>query len=121
MSAAPPEQGFTLIEMLVALSILGLAAMALLKLTGATAMTGAALEEQALAQIVARNIAVETLSDPAPPALGETAGDLVNAGRRWRWTRRAGRSPEARILRIEIRAAGTRSAASLTVFRRAAS
>jgi general secretion pathway protein I len=122
MSAVPPEQqGFTLIEMLVALSILGLAALALLKLTGATAVNGALLEEQALAQIVARNIAVETLSDPAAPALGSVSGELVNAGRRWRWSRRAARSPEARIQQIEIRVAGGRGTAALTVFRRAAS
>ncbi|HEX8193848.1 MAG TPA: type II secretion system minor pseudopilin GspI [Allosphingosinicella sp.] len=120
-AAAPDQQGFTLIEMLVALSILSLAALALLKLTGATAVNGAVLEEQALAQIVARNIAVETLSDPAPPALGTASGEMVNAGRRWRWSRRAVRSPEARIQQIEIRVAGARGSAALTIFRRAAS
>jgi general secretion pathway protein I len=122
MSAVrPDQQGFTLIEMLVALSILSLAALALLKLTGTTATNGAVLEEQALAQIVARNIAVETLSDPVPPSLGTTSGEVLNAGRRWRWSRGVARSPEARIQQIEIRVAGARGAAALTIFRRAAS
>lgn len=116
----PDEGGFTLIEMLVALSILGLTGLALLRLTGATAINSAVVEEQALAQIVARNIAVETLSEPAPPALGESGGDIANAGRRWRWTRRTARSPEARIQQIEIRVAGPRAAAALTIFRRGA-
>jgi general secretion pathway protein I len=120
VSASPTDSdGFTLIEMLVALSILGIAALALLRLTGATATSSAAIEDQALAQIVARNIAVETLSDPAPPAFGDAGGELVNAGRRWRWARRTARSPESRIQQIEIRVSGGRASASLTIFRRA--
>ena len=115
------EAGFTLIEMLVALAIFSLAALALLRLGGATAANSARLNDQALAQMVARNIAVETLSDPAPPAFGATGGEAVNAGRRWRWTREAKRSPEARIQQIEIRVApdaGGPGRASLIVFRR---
>ena len=55
------EMGFTLIEMLVALAIFSLAALALLRLGGATAANSARLNDQALAQIVAKNLAVETL------------------------------------------------------------
>ena len=116
--ARPDEAGFTLIEMLVALSIFSLAALALLRLGGATAVSSATLEEQALAQIVARNIAVEALSDPLPPAFGEGGGEVLNGGRRWRWTRHVSRSPESRIQQIEIRIAGSRGSAALTVFRR---
>ncbi len=64
------EQGFTLIEMLVALAIFSLAALALLRLEGATVSNTARLHEQALAQVVARNIAVEALTDPVTPAFG---------------------------------------------------
>ena len=125
MSAVSREEaGFTLIEMLVALAIFSLAALALLRLGGATATNSARLQEQAIAQIVARNVAVETLTDPEPPAFGVLNGETVNAGRRWMWTRTTGRSPEARIQQIEIRvvdAAGGPGRASLTIFRRAAS
>ena len=116
------EAGFTLIEMLVALAIFSLAALALLRLEGATVSSTARLQEQALAQMVARNLAVEALTDPVPPALGERRGQTVNAGRTWRWTRRTGRSPEPRILQIRIEVASDRGsdAASLTLFRRAA-
>ena len=113
-----------MIEMLVALAIFSLAALALLRLGGATAANSARLQEQALAQTVARNIAVETLSDPVAPVFGTEAGETINGGRRWAWTRRTERSPEARIQQIEIRvvaAGGGPGAASLTVFRRAAS
>jgi general secretion pathway protein I len=114
-------EGFTLIEMLVALAIFSLAALALLRLGGATATNSARLNEQAIAMTVARNLAVETLTDPQPPAFGSSAGELANAGRRWRWTRSVGRSPEARIQQIEIAVepeAGGSGRARLTIFRR---
>ena len=115
------EHGFTLIEMLVALAIFSLAAMALLRLEGATVTTTALLREQALAQTVARNLAVEALTDPKPPAYGATKGESVNAGRKWRWVRVVGRSPEPRIqqIRIEVRSDRGPEAANLTLFRRA--
>ena len=115
------EAGFTLIEMLVALAIFSLAALALLRLGGATATNSASLSDQALAQIVARNLAVETLTDPQPPAFGTSQGDAANGGRTWRWTRTVSRSPESRIQQVEISVqpeAGGLGRASLTIFRR---
>ena len=117
------EAGFTLIEMLVALAIFSLAALALLRLGGATATNSARLADRAIAQMVARNLAVEVLTDPAPPPFGTVAGEAVNGGRSWRWTRNTIRSPEARIQQIEIQVSnetGGPGRASLTVFRRAA-
>jgi general secretion pathway protein I len=114
------ERGFTLVEMLVALAIFSLAALALLRLEGATVASTVMLEDQALAQIVARNLAVEAATDPAAPAYGEARGTVVNGGRRWSWRRVTGRSPEPRIqmIRIEVAALEGRAAAGLTVFRR---
>ncbi len=114
------EQGFTLIEMLVALAIFSLAALALLRLGGATAANSARLQEQALAQTVARNLAVEVLSDPEPPPFGALNGEAVNGGRAFTWTRDTGRSPEPRIQQIAISVAGPTASASLVFFRRAA-
>jgi general secretion pathway protein I len=115
------ERGFTLIEMLVALAIFSLAALALLRLGGATAANSARLTDQALAQMVARNLSVEVLSDPQPPPFGTQAGVTVNAGRQWRWTRNVERSPEARVQLITIAVAGVQGPgrATLVVFRRA--
>lgn len=116
------EHGFTLIEMLVALAIFSLAALALLRLEGATVANTARLQDQAMAQIVARNLAVELMTDPAPPAFGQDSGVVVNGGRSWTWTRAVGRSPEPRIQQIEIRVQSQvgQEGARLTVFRRAA-
>lgn len=116
------EAGFTLIEMLVALAIFSLAALALLRLDGATMSNTVRLQDHAMAQIVARNLAVATLTDPAAPAFGVQSGREVNGGRNWIWTRRTGRSPEARIQQIEIAVRSDRGpeTATLTIFRRAA-
>ena len=116
------EHGFTLIEMLVALAIFSLAALALLRLEGATVSNTGRLEDQAIVQIVARNIAVETMTDPVPPAFGSDGGRLVNGGRNWNWTRTTGRSPEPRIQMISIAVSSQAGpeAANLTIFRRAA-
>jgi general secretion pathway protein I len=116
------ETGFTLVEMLVALAIFSLAALALLRLQGATVSTTARLQDQAMAQIVARNIAVEALTDPIAPAFGTESGQVENGNRRWAWTRATGRSPEPRIQQIEISVQSLNGpeAARLTIFRKAA-
>lgn len=116
------EDGFTLIEMLVALAIFSLAALALLRLEGATVANTARLQDQAVAQIVARNIAVEALTDPVAPTLGAQSGETNNARRNWRWTRRVALSPEPRIQQIEISVQSQLGGpgATLTVFRRGA-
>ena len=115
------ELGFTLIEMLVALAVFSLAALALLRLEGATVANAARLQEQAMAQIVARNLAVEALTDPVAPALGTASGEALNGGRRWAWTRVTAASPEPRIQQIAIRVQGEggRGTATLAIFRRA--
>ena len=122
MSAPDREAGFTLIEMLVALAIFSLAALALLRLEGATMANAGRLHEQAIAQIVARNLAVEAMTDPVPPAFGAAGGRIVNGGVGWRWARRTERSPEPRIQMISINVRGEVSpaAANLVVFRKAA-
>jgi general secretion pathway protein I len=122
VSVPERESGFTLIEMLVALAIFSLAALALLRLEGATVSNTALLQEQAVAQLVARNIAVETITDPVAPSYGATGGETSNGGRRWRWVRNTGRSPEPRIqmIHIAVLTDSGREAARLTFFRRAA-
>lgn len=96
------EHGFTLLEMVVALAIFALAGMALLRLEGATLTQSAQLAERAVGQTVARNLAVGILSDPAMPAFGSTSGEVVNAGRRWRWTQDVTRTDDIRIARVDI-------------------
>jgi general secretion pathway protein I len=96
------QQGFTLIEMMVALAVFSLAALALLRLQGATVSSTAMIETRALGQIVANNLAVEALTDAVPPPLGKSEGVVENGGRKWRWSRITKRTADVRIVRIDI-------------------
>jgi general secretion pathway protein I len=111
------ERGFTLLEMLVALAVFSLAALALLRLEGATVRQTGELDERMLAQLVARNLAVETLTDPAPPPIGASAGETVNGGRTWRWSRVTSRTPDQQLVRVDISVATSRAPSTLTIVR----
>ena len=67
------QQGFTLIEMMVALAVFSLAALALIRLEGASFRGAATLDRVTMANIVARNVAVDALTDAKPPAAATTA------------------------------------------------
>jgi general secretion pathway protein I len=88
--------------MLVALAVFSLAALALLRLEGATVKNSAEVETRTMGQIVANNMAVDALTDPLPPPLGKSEGVIDNGGRKWRWVRTATRTADTRIVRIDI-------------------
>ncbi|HIV79142.1 MAG TPA: type II secretion system minor pseudopilin GspI [Candidatus Sphingomonas excrementigallinarum] len=104
--ALPPpragEEGFTLIEIMVALAVFSLAAMALVRLESATIRGAGILDETVVAQMVARNVAIAAVTDPQAPALGRTSGVEVNGGRSWKWTRIVSGTGDARVVRIDV-------------------
>lgn len=116
----PPEQGFTLIEMLVALAVFSLAVLALLNLAGENTRSATAVQTRLFASIVADNQAIEALIAVAPPALGTTDGAVEQAGLSWRWRREVSRTSDADLLRVDVRVSApgsTTTAAETTVFR----
>lgn len=96
------ERGFTLLEMLVALAVFSLAALALVRLQGVTLRTAADLDSKALGQIVARNLMVEVQSDPLPPSVGKEEGEVENGGRRWHWSRTVKPTDDRRLLQVDL-------------------
>lgn len=96
------SSGFTLIEVMVALAVFSLAALALIRLEGATLRTAAVLDGAVLGRIVARNVAVDAVTSAPAPALGQSAGVEQNGGRAWRWTRQVTATGDNRILRVDV-------------------
>lgn len=109
--------GFSLIELLVALAVFSLAALALLNLSGESTRSAARVETRTLGGIVAENLAVETMIAPQL-AEGDTSGQQMLAGRNWGWTRRVSATDDPDLLRIDIRISeGGTQAAERTIFR----
>lgn len=117
----PPsgERGFTLLEMLVALSILSIAALTLLRLDAFAIRTAGDLNESSMAAVVAQNRAVELWTDPAPPTIGSDTTLVTNAGRSWRIEQRVAPTADASLLRIDliVRPDAGRGQAALTIIR----
>ncbi|WP_275402077.1 type II secretion system minor pseudopilin GspI [Sphingomonas aracearum] len=118
-AASRPETGFTLIEMMVALAVFSLAALALLRLEGATIRGAGIVDETFLAQTVARNVAIEALTDARPPTIGVTRGVEQNGGRAWTWSREVRPAGGGRVLTIAVSVAdpGGATLGRLTVVR----
>lgn len=87
---------------MVALAVFSLAAMALIRLESATIRGAGILDSTLVAQMVARNVAFEAMTDARPPALGQAQGIERNGGRSWAWTRVTKPTGDARILRIDV-------------------
>ncbi len=98
----PGQTGFSLLEMLVALAVFSIAALALIKLQGASLMQTAELDSRLYSEIMVRNLAVEALTDPNPPSLGDAEGSATNAGRNFTWRRTTTAMEGGELLRVEV-------------------
>ncbi len=119
VSNRQPQAGFSLIEMMVALAVFALAAMALIRLEGAIIRSASSLDRTMMAQIVARNVAVETLTDAQPPVTGVSNGVEDNGGRSWNWQRIAAPLGDQGAVRVDVTVSDTTGTAlgRLTVVR----
>ena len=119
-SPPPAAAGFSLIELLVALAVFALVALALLNLAGESLRTATRVEQRTLAGIVAANLAVEAQLLDAQELARPARGREHLAGRDWSWQRSATPTAgEQSLLQVDIRVAGDdgRLAASAEVYR----
>ena len=116
------EAGFTLIEMLVALAVFSIAALALLRLDGFALSTTADLDTRALARIVVENEAALALTDPPPVLRGSSQRVVQNGGYRFNVIRNVTPTADMRLVRIDLVAVAEDSGrrAGLTVIKRVA-
>lgn len=96
------DGGFTLIEIMVALAVFSLAALALVRLESATVRGAGLVEETLVGQMVARNVALDAMTAAEPPAPGRSSGGEVNGGRSWRWIRQVSAVGDSGVIRIEV-------------------
>ncbi len=115
-----PDSGFSLLEVVVALAVFSLGAVALLNVLGENGRAQAANEERFIALIVAENRLVEAMALSRPPPPGETSGVERMLGRQWTWRLAAAPTSDPRILRLDASAGldgETAMLASISTFR----
>ena len=112
--------GFSLLEMLVALAVFGLAALALLRLDVVAVGTTADLAAKQAAELVAQNEAALVLTDPAPPTLGTATRLVDNGGRRFSVKQQASPTADRRLVRVDLAVTelGATGRARLTLIKR---
>ena len=115
------RNGFTLLEMLVALAVFSIAALALLRLDAVSVATATGLKAREGAMLVAENEAARIATDPAAPPLGSSSRRLTNGGRSFLVSQTVTPTPDQRLLRVDlaVRGEGAPAAARLTFIRRA--
>jgi type II secretion system protein I len=80
------ECGFTLIEVLAALIIVGLGMLGVIQAVIQAANNGTYLREKTLAHWIAMNLVTERRLMTTPPEVGTSSDIIEYAGQRWRWT-----------------------------------
>lgn len=96
------DRGFSLMETMVALSVFSLAALGLLSLNTQSVRISAELESRQLAQIVAGNVAVDTVTGRLEGARPTETGQQVQRQRTFIWTRSIEAVPSQGVYRIRI-------------------
>lgn len=114
------ERGFTLIEMLVALSVFAIAALALLRLDGFAVATTADVDGRIMAGLVAQNEAALAATDAGPVVRGKSSASRRNGGRTFTVERTVTPTADQRLVRIDIVAIDQASSrrAKLTMIKR---
>ena len=96
--------GFTLVEVLVALVIVALGSAAVLSALTTGADSTARLRERSFAEWVASNRLVEARMSREAPKPGTRQGEVEFAGSIWQWREDIGRTPIKGMLQIKVSA-----------------
>ncbi len=96
-------KGFTLLEVLVALTIISLSLGALISTSGSHASSAGYLKQKTIAHWVAMNEITQLQVEKAWPGKGDTKGSAQMAGAEWYWTRTVKETEDENALQVEFR------------------
>lgn len=100
----PPARrnGFTLLEVLVALAVIAIGLAATIRVGATSAANAIHLRDKTFAQYVAAIKAVELQLQPQWPALGTQRGHTPMGLREWSWATRVSETFDERMRRVDI-------------------
>lgn len=98
----PDARGFTLIEVVVALAILGIGMLAVFKTIGDTVNNVEVLRDRSFAEWIADNRITEIRISGEMPSVEETAGEVEFAGRQWHWMTKVSQTQVQGLRRIDV-------------------
>ena len=98
----PDSRGFTLIEVVVALAILGIGMLAVFKTIGDTVNNVEVLRDRSFAEWIADNRITEIRLSGEMPSVEETAGEVEFAGRQWHWVTTVSQTQVRGLRRIDV-------------------
>jgi general secretion pathway protein I len=99
---SPDSRGFTLIEVVVALAILGIGMLAVFKTIGDTVNNVEVLRDRSFAQWIADNRITEVRLTGEMPSVEETAGEVEFAGRQWHWVSKVSQTQVRGMRRVDV-------------------
>ena len=96
-------QGFTLLEVLVALTIVALSLGALISTSGSQATSAAYLKQKTIAHWVAMNEITQLQIEKAWLSKGDSKGSTQMAGTEWFWTRTVKETEDDNSRQVELK------------------
>lgn len=102
-SSAHRCRGFTLLEVLVALTIIALSLGALISTSGSQASSAGYLKQKTIAHWVAMNEITRLQIEKTWPGKGDTRGSTRMAGTEWYWTRTINETEDENSMQVELR------------------
>ncbi|HYW93901.1 MAG TPA: type II secretion system minor pseudopilin GspI [Gammaproteobacteria bacterium] len=96
------SEGFTLIEVMIALAVIAIAMGAIVAVSSQFTRTADYLRQKTFASWVAENAYAQIADHDPWPSIGQQHGRQKMAGQEWRWTADVSGTPDADLRRIDI-------------------
>lgn len=96
------EPGFTLIEVLVALFVIGMGLVAVIAVAARSGQVDSQLQQQTFASWVATNQLERMRLSPKWPAIGDSNGKITLAGEDWHWKATVVKTQDPDLRRVTI-------------------